>query len=196
MQRSHLALVALLALGAVPFAAVETASATQIDVLDLRALVRASDHVVVGTVVRTVAHLDGLERIVTDAEIRVEERLHGPARAGMTVRVRRLGGVLGDVGMRIEGEPTFIAGERLVLFARTVGTEGILRPVGMSQGVLPIERRDGAEQVLPGGEGLTMVAPGPGGALEPSPGALVEPRGIDGLLAEIRSLVAELHGGR
>jgi hypothetical protein len=172
------------------------ARATTIEALDLRELVRGSDHVLVGFVLRTDVHLDHRERIVTDATIRIDERLHGPAAAGSTVVVRSLGGELGDLGLRIEGEPSFVPGERLVLFGRTIAADRVLRPVGMSQGVLPIERRPEGDVVLPGGQGLAMVQRGSDGQLRGAPPALLEPRPIDELLAEVRDLVAEIHGAR
>jgi hypothetical protein len=173
------------------------ASATLIETMDLRALVRAADHIVLATVERTEARYDALDRIVTDATLRVEECLHGPASRGSTIVVRRLGGVLGDVGLRVEGEPSFEPGERIVLFARVSSGEGVLRPVGMSQGVLPVRHSgSGGETVLPGGEGLLLVRRGADGRLQPAPGALTGPESLDALLERIRALVAEIHGAR
>lgn len=173
------------------------AHATSVEAMDLRALVGASDHVVVGTVVSVESRYDHLDRIVTDATVRVDERMLGAAPEGSTVLVRRLGGVLGDVGLRIEGEPSFLPGERVLLFARTIASERLLRPVGMSQGVLPIQRDEaGAEMVMPGGEGLSLVQRGGDGRLRAAPGALLSPEPVDALLARVRDLVAEIHVGR
>ncbi|WP_236516113.1 hypothetical protein [Sandaracinus amylolyticus] len=170
------------------------AHATSTEAMDLRALVRGADHVVVGTVVSQEAHYDHLDRIVTDVTIRVDERMHGAAGEGTTVVVRRLGGVIGDVGLRIEGEPSFVEGERVVLFARMVAADRVLRPIGMSQGVLPIARDGGVELVMPGGEGLALVQRGSDGRLREAPGALMTPEPVDALLARVRDLVAEIHG--
>lgn len=180
------------------------ARATITEAMDLRALVRDSDHVVLATVISTEARYDHLDRIVTDATLRVDERMWGPAREGSTVVVRRLGGVLGDVGLRVEGEATFEPGERVILFARTLRSEGVLRPVGMSQGVLPVRTGStstgggaaGGEVVMPGGDGLALVRRGEDGRLASAPGAISEPTPLDALLARIRDLVAEIHGSR
>lgn len=173
------------------------AHATSVEAMDLRALVREADHVVVGTVVSTQASYDHLDRIVTDATIRVDERMHGASPEGTTIVVRRLGGVIGDVGLRIEGEPTFVPGERMVLFARTIPSERLLRPIGMSQGVLPIARvGGGSEMVMPGGEGLALVQRGDDGRMHAAPGALIRPEPVDELLSRVRDLVAEIHGAR
>ena len=195
--RARSSLVGWLLAAACVLGATPVAHATSVEAMDLGALVRAADHVVVGTVVSTEARYDHLDRIVTDATVRVDERMHGAAPEGSTVIVRRLGGVVGDVGLRIEGEPTFLPGERVLLFARTIASERLLRPIGMSQGVMPIQRdAAGAEVVMPGGEGLSLVQRGDDGRLRAAPGALLSPEPADALLARVRDLVAEVHGGR
>ncbi|AKF03750.1 hypothetical protein DB32_000899 [Sandaracinus amylolyticus] len=184
----------VIALVASSLSAAGVAHATSTEAMDLRALVHDADHVVVGTVVSQDARYDHLDRIVTDVTIRVDERMHGAAREGTTIVVRRLGGVIGDVGLRIEGEPSFVEGERVVLFARLVAADHVLRPIGMSQGVLPISRESGIEMVMPGGEGLALVQRGSDGRLRAAPGALMAPEPVDALLARVRDLVAEIHG--
>lgn len=178
-----------------PLTIAALARATTIEALDMRALVRESDHVVLATVVDSVARYDHLDRIVTDATLRVDERIWGSSTEGRTLVVRRIGGVLGDVGLRIEGEATFAIGEQVVLFATEHRGEQVLRPVGMSQGVLRVRRIEGADTVMPGGDGLALVQRGSDGQLRPAPGALTQPTPLDALLAEIRDLVAELHDG-
>lgn len=148
------------------------ASATISEALSLRELVRQADHVVLATAVDERALRDGRDRIVTDFTVRVEEVMKGDASVGATFEMRRLGGVLGDLGMRIEGEPHLESGKRYVLFlART--TEGHLRPVGMSQGVLPVEQRGRETIVIPGGDGMSLVQRVQGGQLVPAPAALM-----------------------
>jgi hypothetical protein len=76
--------------------------------------------------------------------------------------------------MHVEGEPHLEIGQRYLLFlARSPA--GTLRPVGMSQGVMPVQDRAGERVVMPGGGGLALVQPGPGGRLAPAPGALLYP---------------------
>lgn len=175
---------------------VTVARATTTEALDLRDLVRESDHVVVATVIDRVARYDHLDRIVTDFTLRVDERMWGSSTEGRTIVVRRLGGVLGDVGLRIEGEATFEIGERVILFARELRSEGVLRPVGMSQGVMPLRQIEGQDVVMPGGDGLALVQRGSDGQLRPAPGALTQPEPLDAMLARIRDLIAEIHVGR
>jgi hypothetical protein len=171
-------------------AAVAPAAASVTRALDLRELVAEADHVAVVRVVRQEARWHR-GRIVTDVTLEVETSMKG-ARAGETLVVRRLGGAIGDLGMRVEGEPEFIDGERSVVFARSM--RGVLRPVGMSQGVLPIQLDAGRAMVLPGGAGLSLVLPAPGNRFAPAPAALLHPRPLDDLLGEIRLAVEEARG--
>lgn len=172
------------------------ARATIVEALDLRELVRGADHVLVGTVTGTTVRYDRLARIVTDATVRIDDSMHGSAPNGSTVIARSLGGAIGDVGLRVEGEPTWIAGERVVLFARADRGEGVLRAVGMSQGVLPIRTIDGVDRAMPGGSGLSLMQRGSDGRLRPAPAALTGPAPLDDLCAQIRELVTETHGAR
>lgn len=175
----------LVALGA----AAAPAAASVTLALDLRELVERSDRVVVGSVLRQEARWDARRRIVTDVTVEVEQTMKGePARE---IVVRRLGGAIGELGMRVEGEPDFTDGQRAVLFARRLGS-GALRPVGMGQGVLPIDvRPDGIERVLPNAAGLSLVERLPGNTFAPAPPAILHPRPLSDVLAEIRRIVEE-----
>jgi hypothetical protein len=177
------AAASLLALAALPAAASVTTA------LDLRELVTEAEHVVLATVVSQRSSYDARRRIVTDVTLRVEDAMKGGRAAGATLVVRRLGGAIGDLGMRVEGEASFADGERVVLFGATIG--GHLRPVGLSQGVLPV-RTDtaGRELVFPGGGGLALVRE-VRGRLVPAPAALLEPRPLSDVIDEIRVVVAE-----
>lgn len=162
-----------------------TASASLAVALDLRALVQRSDAVVVARVTAQQSRWDG-GRIVTDVLVEVVETLDGDARPGEQLQVVRFGGSVGDLGMRIEGEPTFEDGRQYLLFLRR--WRGLHRPVGMSQGVMPVQEGSGTPMVQPGGAGLSLVT-GPGG--RPAFGALRGPRSLDTLRAQIRALASE-----
>jgi hypothetical protein len=174
----------LIALAALPVAGSVT------EALSLRELVAQADRVAVVRAVHEEARWQR-GRIVTDVTLRVETPMMG-AREGEEIVVRRLGGAIGDVGMRVEGEPAFTIGERSVVFARNV--RGVLRPVGMSQGVLPIALEAGRPMVLPGGAGLSLVQRTPSARFVPAPAALAHPRPLDDVLDEIRAAVEA--GGR
>ncbi|MBX3271274.1 MAG: hypothetical protein KF729_13490 [Sandaracinaceae bacterium] len=171
------ALIALLALLAVP------ARATLSEALSLAELVRQSDHVVRVTCLSERALRDDRERIVTDYTLRVEEVRRGPLRPGAEIVMRRLGGELGDLGMRVEGEPRLAPGGRYIVFLYAV--RGVLRPVGMSQGVLPVTDEGGVLVVHPGGAGLSLVLRGADGRLAPAPPALQAAEPWDRLRARV-----------
>jgi hypothetical protein len=171
------------------------AAATQVEAMSLRDLVVASDRIVVATLVSTQSHYDDQDRIVTDLEWAVEESVRGP-RASSVV-VRHLGGAVGSVGLAVAGEEVPAVGTRSVLFLRRFVTRDageVMRPVGMSQGILPVVEGDGGELVMPGGAGIAIVSRSPGGTLVPASGALPAPVARDELLSRVRDLVREVHG--
>jgi hypothetical protein len=178
----------LLTLCALLAAAAPVVASTSL-ALDLRELVTSSDRIVMGTVLNREARYDDRRRIVTDVTVRVDESMKGTTGAGDELVIRCLGGEIGDLGMRVAGAPRFSDGQRSILFV--AARRGHLRPVGMSQGVLPIDVRDGRELVLPGGEGLSLVRRSLEGRLVPATPALREPRPLPDVLDEIRTLVDE-----
>ena len=167
------------------------AAATIVEALSLAALVDGADHVLLVTCEAERTHRDDRRRIVTDYDVRVEEVMKGGASTGDHLTVRRLGGEMGDLGMRIEGEPRLVPGGRYVVFLRAMDG-GISRPVGMSQGVLPVLEEAGVATVQPGGAGLSLVRRGSAGGLVPAQAALQVPEPWD----RLRGRVAAIIGGR
>jgi hypothetical protein len=174
------------------------AGATQVEAMTLRELVLEADLVVVGTVVSSESHYDDLDRIVTDATIRVEDTLHGARRE--TIVLRQLGGVVGDIGLAIAGEGSYPVGARTLLFLRALTPtdlpEGsvVFRPLGMSQGVMPMIEAGGVEVVMPGGADVSIVTRRADGSLVPADAALTAPAPRDAFLGRVRDLVSEVHG--
>jgi hypothetical protein len=87
--------------------------------LTLAELVARSAHTVVATALD--AHSDwvligGKRRIVTDTRIRVEETLAGESPAQSEIEVRVLGGIVGDLGERVDGQAELVLGEPAVAF--------------------------------------------------------------------------------
>jgi len=162
------------------------AEATVTEALSLRELVASASHVALVTCEGERTSWDDRRRIVTDFSLRVEEVMKGSAAVGGTLTMRRLGGVIGDLGMRIEGEPALTHGTRYLVFLRSFG--GVLRPVGMSQGVLRVRAHAGAWIVEPGGGGLALVHRVHGGQLQPAPGALLHPLPLDRVRTRVTSL--------
>ena len=102
-------------------------------------------------------------RIVTTTRLGVESVLAGAGVAGSEVRVRTLGGIVGDVGQRVEGEPRFTAGAPSIVFLakdvhgrRDAGARFVV--AGRAQGQLVVAR-DGS------GRDLVRVV-GTGGLVE------------------------------
>lgn len=183
--------MAWLLAGLLAAASATTASASVVEALELSELVARAERVVLGRVVDKRARWDGRGRIVTDVTLRVQERMKGAP--GDTITLTRLGGSIGEVGMKVAGEPSFRVGERRIVFARP-GRNGGWRPVGMSQGALPVVDDAGREVVMPGGAGLSLVHQH-GSQLVPAPAALLHPRPLADVLADIRDLVAHPEDG-
>ncbi len=169
------------------------ARASIVEAMSLAELTQAADVIVVARVEDQRARYDAQGRIVTDVSLRVEESLFGRLAVGEQTTVLRIGGAVGDLGLRVEGEAVYQSGESIVLFGRWVPTPAgeVLRPIGMAQGVLPIATRGGVEVVTPGGVGLELVTRDADGRLAPGAPALAAPRARDELVDELRALVAE-----
>lgn len=160
------------------------ARATIVEALSLSDLVERSEHVVVASCVDIRSHRDASRRIVTDYTLQLEEVMRGPAHSGDTLVMRSLGGVEGDIGMHVEGEPRLTPGTRYVVFLRRL-SDGTLRPVGMSQGVMEVEERADGPAVLPGGAGLALRRRVLGGQLVVAPPALLHPEPLEALRERI-----------
>lgn len=170
------------------------ARATTSQALSLGELVDQASHVVLVTCVGARTSRDARRRIVTDYDLSVEETMKGEARVGQVLTMRSLGGVIGDLGMRVEGEPHPEIGERYLVFLRTLGDGHTLRPVGMSQGVMTIQEQAGARVVLPAGNGLSLVLRAPGGGLSPAPPAILHPEPYESVRARVERRVDEESG--
>jgi len=100
--------------------------------LSVEGLARSADAVVRGQVRRTTATMtaDG-RRIFTLVDVEVAATWRG--QAGATVRVIVPGGVVGDIGQRVDGAPTFAGGEEVVVFLNRAEAGGH-RVAGLAQG--------------------------------------------------------------
>jgi hypothetical protein len=127
------------------------APATVMLQLDLHQLAGRADLIVRGRVLETKS-LWATGRIYTDSTLEVLERLHGSSER--TIVVRRLGGTVGKIGMKVSGVAMLRKGDEVVLFTERRGTSRFV--VGMAQGLFR----------------LVQAAPGP---------ALIE-RDLSGLL--------------
>lgn len=126
--------------------------------VDVPSLSQSSDVIVLGTVVGSAPRLtlDG-RRIVTDTEIQVTEVLKGKPQSS-TVVVIQAGGIVGDVGQRVEGTARFAVGEEVVVFLDRRGAERFA-VTAMSQGKFRVERSSDGKTAyaVPEGAGASML---------------------------------------
>jgi hypothetical protein len=172
-----------------------SASASVAVALDLEALTQSAEDVVLAECVREGSRYDEAGRIVTDVTLEVHDALKGSHLPGEQVELTLLGGVVGDVGMRVPGEAHLPVGREAIVFAHRAN-DGRVRTVGMAQGVLPVERASGRAMVHPGARGLHLVAGTTGTRTARATGALDEPAPLDEVLDRIRSIVAAQGGAR
>lgn len=130
-RRFSLVVAAALAVGAPAFA-------TTMLKLDVPAMSRAADAVVRGKVTKVQSRwTDDQRKIVTDVELQVSETLKGSP--PKTVKIVQPGGVVGDIGQRVDGVAEFKEGEECVVFLERQGDK-VFSVVGMAQGKLKVER--------------------------------------------------------
>ena len=161
------------------------AQATVLVPLDTRALTERADRVVLGTVESQVARwTDDRQAIYTDVTVRVTRAYKGAVKPGERVVVRREGGVVDGVGMRVFGAAGFTVGEEVVLFLEMRG--GAPYTVGMTQGKL---------RVTVDNEGIKHVAAALGEVAftraDAGRQALQPPRRLDDFEREVRSYVVK-----
>ena len=159
-----------------------------VQALALDELVAQSDRIVVGEVVFAEAFIRADGTIATWYRVRVEQNLRGDPEDTNEVIVETMGGQIGDIGMRVEGEPSFSVGERTMIFMRD-GGDATFRPVGMGQGVMRIRLEGRVEQVLPSRQGMMLVRRNARGALVKSNGPLVGKERLGTFLTRVRDIV-------
>jgi hypothetical protein len=175
--------------------AASPAEGSVVQALELDELVDESDQILLGRVVFSESFLRANGTIGTWHRVEVEQDVRGNARGEREVIVETLGGHIGDVAMRVEGEPSFSIGERVVLFARQGGGYSALRPVGMGQGVMRVRNEQGVDTVIQTRAGLLLMRRTAEGRLEKSLGALPRKERLDTFLSRVRSLIEQKAGG-
>jgi len=114
-----------------------SARATTMIPLDLPGLTARAEVVIAGRVTETrCAWTADHEAIYTDVTVHIDRVLAGPLRAGQELVIRREGGVVDGVGMKVFGAPSFAKNEEVVLFVERRG--GAHYVVGMAQGKLRV----------------------------------------------------------
>jgi hypothetical protein len=137
-----------------------SAMATTMMPLDLKALVQRADRVALVTVVSSESHwTDSHDAIYTDAVVRVERVYKGVVKSGETVVIRREGGSVDGIAMRVHGSPVLSPGEQAVVFLEQ--RAGAAWVVGMAQGKWHVATENGKKMVHSDLSGIGFVQPGP-----------------------------------
>jgi hypothetical protein len=174
---------------AATLAAAGAAHATTMVPLDLGTLTARADRVVLGVVESQASHWTAdHDAIYTDVAVRVTRVYKGALRTGDVVTVRREGGSVDGVGMRVFGAAEFTVGEEALVFVET--RAGASWVSGMSQGKLRVSTAaDGRKLVAPRLAGVQLL--GPSGSAQPR-----GPRPLDDVEREIRAYVAAQRGAK
>jgi hypothetical protein len=171
------------------------ANGSIVQALELDELVARADRIILGRVLfsESFQRTDG--QFSTWHRIEVEREIRGGAPDETEVIVETLGGEIGDIAMRVAGEPSFRVGERVLVFIRDGGPYTAFRPVGMGQGVMRVRMERGAETVTQSREGMMLMRRDTHGRLVRSLGALPHSERLDALLPKLRDLVEQHPGG-
>ena len=164
--------------------------------LELEELAAEADRIVLGRVLFSESFLRRDGQIWTWHRIEVEREIRGNAPDADEVIVETMGGKIGEIGMRVEGEASFQMGERVLVFVHGGGPHTAFRTVGMGQGVMRVRREKGVDTVRQSREGLMLVGRDAEGRLKRSFGALPEPERLDAFLSKLRKIAAKQEGRR
>ena len=156
------------------------ALATTLVAMDVPALTRASRSVVQARVTSVSSQRAPSGRITTVVALQRLETWAGPDASTLQIRVP--GGEFEGTGQRVEGAPSFVPGEEVVLFLAARGPE--LQPVGLAQGVWRVDRSGGAAALVRPEplDGVLLVGPDAVGTA-----ALRIPMTLDQLRAQVRA---------
>jgi hypothetical protein len=177
--------IALALLSAAP------ADGSVVEGLELEDLASEADRILLGRVLFSESFQRRDGQIWTWHRIEVEREILGNAPDEREVIVETMGGQIGEIGMRVEGEASFQVGERVLVFVHGGGPYTAFRTVGMGQGVMRVRREKGVDTVRQSREGLLLVRRGAEGRLKRNFGAVPEPERLDALLSKLRQITAQ-----
>jgi len=144
-----------------PLPGVASAEAGASLLLGLGEIAASSSAVIVGTPGKNISVWEEAagRRIVTYTQVHVDRTVAGEP--GTEVWIRTLGGVVGDVGQEVSGEPQMARGEKSLLFLRKRGE--VYSITGRAQGLYPIVTdKKGVSRVKASPDaGLLVATPGP-----------------------------------
>lgn len=189
-------LCALIAPVLVAFLITSPAEGSILQGLELEELTAKADRIVLGRVLFSESFLHPDGQIGTWHRIEVEREIRGDAPDEREVIVETLGGQIGDISMRVEGEASFHVGERVLVFVRGGGPYTAFRAVGMGQGVLRVRMEQGVATVRQSREGLMLLRRDAQGRLKRSLGAVPHPERLDAFLSKLREITEQQEGRR
>ena len=178
MQRIRLAQTLVLAASLVTTA---DGAASLVRSMDLAELTRSAEQIVVADVLLVESAWDDSHRTIhSTIDIAVAECWKGSPPGDGRMRIRQLGGTVGEIEMTVHGMPRFSVGERALLFLEHS------RVVGMNQGKRQLqwntEKKEWQVAAPDRSPGVVMV--GPSGRW-PTP-----PETLDSLRSRVRSLLS------
>ena len=136
--------------------------ATIVRSMSLAEMTRTADVVVRATVQgRSANWNESRTRIYTVTRLEVGHVLKGPVQAGEEIRVRQIGGSVGEITQRVAGNAHFTAGEEVLVFLDQDAKLGLHYVIGMAQGKYTINRNTIPPTVERNIHGMTIV-PRPG----------------------------------
>jgi hypothetical protein len=135
------------------------ASASVSIAVSFDSLVKDSDAVVVVTAgEQKSVWEDG--RIYTYTRMHVDEGVAGSLGAGAEGWVRTMGGVVGEIGQTVDGEPVLMKDKPSLLFLRTFKTGDVFEVAARAQGQYPIRFNDSTKKrILVRSTAVGMVLP-------------------------------------
>ena len=131
--------------------------------------------------VAVVTTLDGQSeweggRIVTLSRVRVDTVVAGGA-SSSELLVRTLGGTIGDVAQRVDGEPKLVPGQSCLLFLQRL-QDGVFGVSARAQGQFDVRRDESGRAILAESAGLGTLVGRPAAIREHVLGAVAELRGV------------------
>ena len=164
------------------------AYATTLVKMNLGDLTGEAEAIVSGTVTSShSAWNEDRSLIFTHSTLAVGSTLKGKHKAEVVVRTH--GGIVGDIGMRMIGEPELKKGDQVLLFLER-DSEGRNRVVGMSQGCFRLKTGEGGQKLVSNPlSGLSLYDRAKGLVVDPSSEVKQGTR-LDELEKKIRALLA------
>ncbi len=134
-------------------------------------------------------------RIFTYTRVHVDRAVQGELAAGAQTSVRTMGGVVGDIGQRVEGEAVFEVGQPCLVFAHPV-KPGAFVVTARAQGQFPVvaDEKDASSRLLRGPEIGALIRPAAAAGAAPRLAAEVVPgRLVDDVARDVAADWPRLH---